>query len=76
MNLRQAKDALIKMLDEKLRAEKAGNLSVERKAQMGSGMRGDKIRTIRFQDNIAKDHQSGRSCPAMTLMEGNFDRLW
>jgi peptide chain release factor 1 len=75
-NLRQAKAALIAILDEKLRAERAGSLADTRKTQMGSGMRGDKVRTIRYQDNIAKDHQTGKQCPAIKLMEGNFDLLW
>jgi peptide chain release factor 1 len=75
-NLRQAKDALIGILDEKLRTEKASKAADTRKSQMGSGMRGDKIRTIRFQDDVAKDHRSGRQCQATRLMEGNFDLLW
>ncbi len=75
-NLRQAKEAIVRILDEKLRSERAGKLADTRKTQMGSGMRGDKVRTIRFQDNIAKDHQSGRQCPAERLMDGNFDLLW
>jgi peptide chain release factor 1 len=75
-NFRQAKAALIAVLDAKMHAERAGALSDTRKAQMGSGMRGDKIRTIRFQDDIAKDHVSGRQCPVEKLMAGNFDLLW
>jgi peptide chain release factor 1 len=75
-NFRQAKESLVRILDEKLRVEKAGALADTRKSQMGSGMRGDKIRTIRFQDDIAKDHQSGKQCPVAKLMDGNFDLLW
>jgi len=32
----------------------------KRKNQVGSGMRGDKVRTIRVQDNTVKDHQTGK----------------
>lgn len=76
VNLRDAKQALIDMLDEKLNAERYGKLSEARKGQLGSGMRGDKTRTIRFQDNQAKNHQNGRSCRADKLMDGSFDLLW
>lgn len=75
-NLRQAKAALIQMLDQMVHDERHGKLSDTRKAQVGSGMRGDKIRTIRSQDNTAKDHQTGKSCQADRLMAGNFDLLW
>lgn len=75
-NLRDAKQALIELLDQKLRGEQSEQISEVRKEQVGSGMRGDKIRTIRTQDNTAKDHRTGRSCRADKLMEGNFDLLW
>jgi peptide chain release factor 1 len=75
-NLRQAKESLIRILDEKLNSERYGKLSEMRKGQLGSGMRGDKVRTIRMQDNIAKNHQTGRTCKADKLMAGSFDLLW
>lgn len=54
------------------------NLSqaVERKNQVGSGERGDKIRTYRLQDNIAKDHRTEKSARTSDIMNGNFDLLW
>lgn len=74
--MRQAKDSLVAILDQKLHADRASKLADTRKSQVGSGMRGDKIRTIRLQDDTAKDHQSGRQCTATKLMEGGFDLLW
>lgn len=47
-----------------------------RKKQMGSGMRGDKIRTYRFQDNIATDHRTNKKVSLSKVMDGNFDLLW
>jgi peptide chain release factor 1 len=76
VNLRDAKQALIDMLDEKLSTEKYGKIADIRKGQLGSGMRGDKGRTIRYQDNMARNHQNGRTCRADKLMEGWFDLLW
>ncbi len=47
-----------------------------RKAQVGSGMRGDKRRTYRFQDNTVADHVTGCSARCSDVMRGGFDRLW
>ncbi len=76
-NLKQAKAAIIKILDTKMRAEKAGNIADSRKSQVGSGMRGDKVRTYREQDDTVKDHRTGRSYQYSKLIKENaFDRLW
>lgn len=50
--------------------------SHERKTQMGSGMFADKVRTYRFQDNIATDHRTGKKAHLSKVLEGNFDLLW
>ena len=76
VNLRDAKQAVIDMLNEKLSTEKYGKIAGMRKEQLGSGERGDKTRTIRFQDNTARNHQNGRICRADKLMQGFFDLLW
>jgi protein subunit release factor A len=39
-------------------------------------MRGDKIRTYRFQDNVVKDYISGKSNLVDKVMSGRFDLLW
>jgi protein subunit release factor A len=36
--------------------------------QRGSGMRGDKIRTYRFQDDQVIDHQTGKTAKATKIM--------
>lgn len=50
--------------------------ATSRKEQVGSGMRGDKIRTYRFQDDMVKDHVSGKSATCKKILEGNFELLW
>lgn len=47
-----------------------------RRLQVGSGMRGDKIRTYRFQDDRVQDHRTGKSAKSSTVLKGNFDLLW
>ena len=48
----------------------------DRKKQVGTGMRGDKIRTYRFQDDVVKDHITNKSSTVKKIMAGNFDLLW
>jgi protein subunit release factor A len=43
---------------------------------MGSGMRGDKVRTYRFQDDTVSDHRTLKRSNLSKVMEGNFDLLW
>ena len=50
--------------------------AIIRKDQVGSGMRGDKIRTIRFQDNTAVDHNTGKRITADKYLKGFMNELW
>ena len=52
------------------------SIASDRKQQVGSGMRGDKIRTYRFQDDVVKDHLTGSSASVKKVLAGNFDLLW
>ena len=52
------------------------NISSTRKNQVGSGMRGDKIRTYRFQDDRVQDHVTGKIASTKKVLSGNFDLLW
>lgn len=75
-NYRDAMAALNAMLDERLRS---GSKAVEddvRRQQIGSGMRGDKRRTYRFQDDVVTDHITGRSMRASKAMKGGLMELW
>jgi peptide chain release factor 1 len=51
-------------------------IAADRKHQVGSGMRGDKIRTYRFQDDRVQDHITGRSAKCSAVLKGNFNLLW
>jgi len=59
-------------------AKTAYNKSIasDRKQQVGSGMRGDKIRTYRFQDDRVQDHNTGKTSKCSAVLKGNFESLW
>lgn len=71
-----AMESLITHLDSMYAQMKRSAFDCERKTQMGSGMRGDKIRTYRFQDDRVEDHQTGRGASCKKVMSGNFEVLW
>ncbi len=75
-NLRDAKTELNKRLDFLASQEKASQLSSVKKSQVGSGMRGDKFRTYRFQDDIVTDHRTGKKAQCSKIMKGRFDLLY
>lgn len=52
------------------------DVSLDRKKQVGSGMRGDKIRTYRFQDDRVQDHITGKSASCEKVLKGNFNLMW
>jgi peptide chain release factor 1 len=73
---RDAMAELLGHLDTLSGQEHHGRVSSDRKDQLGSGMRGDKIRTIRFQDDSAVDHRTGKRISAEKYMKGQMDSLW
>ena len=74
-NKRDAMTALIGELDRLKKEGTNTSLSAERRAQTGSGMRGDKIRTMRYQDDITTDHRTGKTASTKRIMKGQFDLL-
>lgn len=75
-NFNSAKKAIEQKLTE-LKNTSVGNaVGSIRKDMVGSGQRGDKIRTIRSQDNTAVDHKSGKRMPAGAYLNGHMDQLW
>lgn len=46
-----------------------------RRRQMGSGMRGDKIRTCRAQDDVVTDHRTGRKARLKDVLSGDLESL-
>lgn len=67
---------LIKLVGNIIKSAHDGKTASIRKDQVGSGMRGDKQRTIRFQDNSVVDHNTGKRMQADKFMKGFMDQLW
>lgn len=74
-NRRDAFAALEELLDQKLANQQRGQLSTIKKSQIGSGQRGDKFRTYRFQDDQVIDHVTGKKASCSKVMKGRFDLL-
>jgi protein subunit release factor A len=57
-----------------IRAAEGGDdaKSLERRDQLGSGMRGDKRRTIRCHDGVVVDHVTGRRWELRAYLRGNW----
>lgn len=75
----QNKATALQLLHAKLQTvhfnTKASALSKDRKLQVGSGMRADKIRTYREQDDSVKDHRTGKQTRLSMVMRGDLGEL-
>lgn len=75
-SLEEARATLLKRVSEGKAKAHYELVEAHRKKQVGSGMRGDKIRTYRFQDDNVQDHQTCKSATCSKVLRGNFDILW
>lgn len=75
-NERNARQSLCARLDAMAAESAMAAAGSDRRSQVGSGQRGDKARTIRFQADEAIDHASGKRIRAADYMRGHMDRLW
>ena len=75
-SLQQAMDNLRKRIREMRSSTVAAEIAWDRKIQVGSGQRGDKIRTIYMQRDLVVDHRTGKRMTADQYMKGYMDRLW
>jgi len=69
-------DELNKRVNEVHQISLTSGVASDRKQQVGSGMRGDKIRTYRFQDDSVLDHRTNKKAKVGHVMKGKFDLLW
>ena len=73
------KEIALGLLRAKLLNQKSAQAKTEhnlkRKQQVGSGMRGDKIRTVALQRGTVTDHRTGNSIPSKKYLRGEFTGL-
>lgn len=62
-------------LKEQSKATFFKNRAKDRKEQVGSGMRGDKIRTIRVRDDRVTDHRTGKTTTYGKYAKGDFSEI-
>ena len=75
-NLKIAMASMNERLDSQLNVGTKDITDDIRKKQIGSGMRGDKRRTYRFQDDTVVDHVTNKYEKASKVMKGGFEKLW
>lgn len=73
---KQNKRDALRILKERLVEEKSNKQSrkrnKKRQIQVGTGMRGDKVRTIRCQDDTVKCHQTGKKMRLKKYLRGEL----
>jgi peptide chain release factor 1 len=75
-SLAQAKQELTARIQASVKTQAHRDTSEIRKQQVGSGQRGDKIRTIQLQHDSAVDHRTGKRCSAESYLKGDCYKLW
>lgn len=75
-NRETAKALLRAQLLESEQERKRGKRNSKRRSQVGSGMRGDKRRTIALQRGKVTDHETGKSMDAKSYLRGDVRKLW
>ena len=57
---------------ERVQSERNG----ARREQIGTGYRGDKIRTVQIQNDRVTNHANGRKCSAKRYLKGELEAIW
>jgi peptide chain release factor 1 len=75
-NYDDARDALLARLAATESGAAHTDMAADRKTQVGSGMRADKVITIQFQNDLAKHHSNDTVMSARKFMKGYMDKLF
>lgn len=75
-NLEDATKAINEKLCKLSKSASSSVTGTERKQQIGSGMRGDKTVTIRFQDDTVTNHVTNKTMTAKKYMSGHMSDTW
>lgn len=63
-----------KLYEQKLREQQEA-ISSQRRSQVGTGSRSEKIRTYNYKDNRVTDHRLGQNFPLNTVLEGEIEPI-
>ncbi len=63
-----------KLYEQKLREQQEA-VSSQRRSQVGTGSRAEKIRTYNYKDNRVTDHRLGQNFPLTTVLEGDLELM-
>jgi len=74
-NKKMALSVLRSRIHEEMESKNKSEISQHRQSQVGSGMRGDKIRTIRYQDGFVFDHRTDKKIRLQDWEDGKLDLL-
>jgi len=74
-NLLMAKELIAARLEERSVGAVEGARNARRRSQVGTGMRGDKRRTVALQRGQVVDHVTGRRVNAEKYLKGELERL-
>ena len=74
-NKKKALARLTGEIEGRVRDQAGLEQNAERRQQIGSGMRGDKIRTIRVRDDTVTNHLNGRKVRYADYAKGDFGKL-
>lgn len=74
-NERYAWDVLCARVQQHLSAQQHGRVNGARREQIGTGYRGDKIRTVQEQNGKVTNHLTGRTCSLKTYLRGDLDAI-
>jgi peptide chain release factor 1 len=79
-NQHHNKKAARKIVEERVKSKASSELFQQqadiKRDLAGSGERGDKIRTYRYQDNIVTDHRSGKKVRLSDVLKGELNKLY
>jgi peptide chain release factor 1 len=74
-NRRQAWSVLQARLSSALAEQRQSRENGARREQIGTGYRGDKIRTVQMQNDRVTNHLNGRKCSAKRYLKGDLEAI-
>lgn len=74
-NKRQARKVLQARVENAVAQIRQDEENGQRREQIGTGYRGDKIRTVQMQNDRVTNHLTGRTCSAKVYLKGNLEAI-